>query len=102
MSERELNRVEVLVQVDDCRLTIDNAANLLNLTRRQVFRLLKRYRLDGAAAIRHKARGKPPEQPDSQSKARLCFGVDQRKLCGFRADIGRREVGRTSRLQGLA
>lgn len=60
MSERELNRVEVLAQVDDGRLTVDNAANLLNLTRRQVFRLLKRYRQDGASAIRHMARGKPP------------------------------------------
>ncbi|WP_201722236.1 helix-turn-helix domain-containing protein, partial [Sulfitobacter sp. HI0023] len=44
MSERDLNRVEVLAQVDDSRLTVDNAANLLDLTRRQVFRLLKRYR----------------------------------------------------------
>lgn len=60
MSERELNRVEILAQVDDGRLTVDNAANMLDLTRRQVFRLLKRYRQDGAAAIRHKARGKPP------------------------------------------
>ena len=60
MSERELNRVEVLAQVDDGRLTVANAANMLDLTRRQVFRLLKRYRQDGASAIRHKARGKPP------------------------------------------
>ena len=58
MSERELNRVEVLAQVDDGRLSVDNAANMLDLTRRQVFRLLKRYRQDGAAAIRHKSRGK--------------------------------------------
>jgi hypothetical protein len=53
MSERELNRVEVLAQVDDGRLSVDNAANMLCLTRRQIFRLLKRYRQDGAAAIRH-------------------------------------------------
>ena len=38
MSERELNRVEVLAQVDDGRLTVANAANMLDLTRRQVFR----------------------------------------------------------------
>ncbi len=42
MSERELNRVEVLAQVDDGRLSVDNAANMLDLTRRQIFRLLKR------------------------------------------------------------
>ncbi|WP_156118026.1 helix-turn-helix domain-containing protein, partial [Paracoccus sp. PAMC 22219] len=44
MSERELNRVEVLAQVDDGRLSVGSAANVLDLTRRQVFRLLKRYR----------------------------------------------------------
>ena len=53
MSERELNRVEVLAQVDDGRLTVDNAANMLELTRRQVFRLLKRYRHDGASQTQH-------------------------------------------------
>jgi len=68
MSERELNRVEVLAQVDDGRLSVDNAANMLDLTRRQVFRLLKRYRRDGASAIRHKARGKPPNNLIHQAK----------------------------------
>lgn len=68
MSERELNRVELLAQVDDGRLTVDNAANLLDLTRRQVFRLLKRYRMDGAAAIRRKARGKPPNNQIHKAK----------------------------------
>lgn len=57
MSERELNRVEVLAQVDDGRLSVDNAAKMLDLTRRQIFRLLQRHRQDGASAIRHKARG---------------------------------------------
>ena len=28
MSERELNRIEVLAQVDDGRLTVENAANM--------------------------------------------------------------------------
>ncbi|WP_338469220.1 helix-turn-helix domain-containing protein [Roseobacter fucihabitans] len=60
MSGRELNRVEVLAQVDHGRLSADTAANMLDLTRRQIFRLSKRYRQDGAAAIRHKSRGCAP------------------------------------------
>ena len=60
MSERELNRIEVLAQVEDGRLAIENAANMLDLTRRQIFRLLKRYRTEGAPAIRHQSRGKAP------------------------------------------
>lgn len=31
-SERELDRLEVLVQVDDIQLTIDNAANIRDLS----------------------------------------------------------------------
>ena len=68
MSARELNRVEVLAQVDDGRLSIDHAASMLGLTRRQIFRLLKRYRQDGASAIRHRARGKPPNNRIHKAK----------------------------------
>lgn len=60
MSECELNRVEILAQVDVARLSVDNAANMLALTRRQVFRLLKRYRPNDASAIRTKLRGCAP------------------------------------------
>ena len=47
MSERDLSRLEVLAQVDDERLSVDNAANILGLKRRQIFGLLMRYRQDG-------------------------------------------------------
>lgn len=58
MSERELNRVEVLSQVSQGRMTATTAANVLGLSRRQVHRLLKKFQTDGPAAIRHKARGR--------------------------------------------
>lgn len=58
MSERELNRIEVLGQVIDGRMTITSAANVLGLSRRQVQRLRKVIETEGAAAIRHKARGR--------------------------------------------
>lgn len=58
MSERELNRIEVLSQVTQGRMTAVTAANVLGLSRRQVHRLLKAFQADGPAAIRHKARGR--------------------------------------------
>lgn len=58
MSERELNRIEVLSQVTQGRMTAVTAANVLGLSRRQVHRLLKTFQADGPAAIRHKARGR--------------------------------------------
>lgn len=58
MSERELNRIEVLSQVTQGRMTAVTAANVLGLSRRQIHRLLKGFQTDGPAAIRHKARGR--------------------------------------------
>lgn len=56
MSERELNRIEVLSQVAQGRMSATMAANVLGLSRRQVHRLLKTFQAHGPAAIRHKAR----------------------------------------------
>jgi transposase len=83
MSERELNRVEILAQVEDGRLTVDNAANLLDLTRRQVFRLLKRYRTGGAAAIRHAARGRPPNNRIHTAKRDYALSVIRESYTDF-------------------
>ena len=83
MSERELNRVEVLAQVDDGRLSVDNAANMLDLTRRQIFRLLKRYRQDGASAIRHKARGKPPNNRIHKAKRDYALSLIKENYADF-------------------
>lgn len=49
MSDRELNRIEVLSQVVQRRMTITTAANVLVLSRRQTQRLLKRFRSHGPA-----------------------------------------------------
>lgn len=59
MSERELQRIEVLAEVTGNRRTVVSAAAVLALSVRQVHRLLKAYRLGGAKAITHKARGRP-------------------------------------------
>ena len=47
MSDRELSRLEVLRDLDQRRLTTKAAGQLLGLERRQVFRLLKAYRIEG-------------------------------------------------------
>ena len=56
MSERELRRIEVLSCVVEGRLSVAHAADVLGLSARQVQRLLRTFREDGAPALRHKAR----------------------------------------------
>ncbi len=59
MSERDLQRIEVLSKVTAGRMTVVSAAHVLDLSERQVRRLLQRMRTGGAASIRHKAIGRP-------------------------------------------
>jgi len=84
MSERDLQRIEVLSKVVERRMTIVSAAHSLALSPRQVRRLLERLQTDGAAAIRHKARGRP-------SNNRISGGVRDYALAIVReryADFG--------------
>lgn len=83
MSERELNRIEVLAQVDDGRLNVQNGANMLAITKRQMFRLLKRYRQDGASAIRHKARGKTPNNKIHNAKRAFALALIKESYADF-------------------
>ncbi|KQX26610.1 hypothetical protein ASD01_23370 [Ensifer sp. Root423] len=55
MSERDLQRIEVLSKVIAGRMTLVSAAHVLELSTRQVRRLLERISTGGAASIRHQA-----------------------------------------------
>jgi transposase len=59
MSERDLQRIEILSKVIAGCMTLVSAAHVLDLSERQVRRLLERIRTGGAATIRHKAIGRP-------------------------------------------
>jgi hypothetical protein len=59
MSRPEIDRMHVLRDVMAERITVHEAAQLMRLTRRQVFRLLKAYRAHGPQALVSTRRGKP-------------------------------------------
>lgn len=83
MSEREMRRIEVLAQVDDGRLSVEAGANNLGLSRRQMFRLLKRYRADGASAIRHKSRGRTSNNRIHPAKRDYALSVIKESYADF-------------------
>ena len=51
MSRKELGRLEALVDLDEGRITAAQAARLIGVGERQVFRLLKAYRMHGAEGL---------------------------------------------------
>ena len=51
MSQAELNRLTVVMDFAEGRLTAPQAAQMLRLTERQAWRLLRRFRQDGAPGL---------------------------------------------------
>src|SRR5689334_19840960 len=59
MSKREFDRLSVLLGVQSGRLRVADACELIGIERRQVFRLLRSLKEDGAASVVSRRRGKP-------------------------------------------
>jgi len=67
MSQGELSRFDKLMRVERGELRVDDAAMLLGLKRRQIFRLLSRLRDDGAAGLISRKRGRPSNRRHSDA-----------------------------------
>ena len=83
MSERELNRIEILAQIEDGRLSVAAAASVLDLTRRQVHRLLRRFREDGPSGICHRARGRPPNNRIGETRRTRALSLVRENYADF-------------------
>src|ERR1700746_943260 len=59
MSKQEFSRLDVLLRVQSGRLRVSDACVLTGLQRRQVFRLLRGLKQDGATSLLSKRRGRP-------------------------------------------
>lgn len=75
MSERELGRIEVLSRVVDGSMSAATAASVLAVSTRHIRRMVKRFRDDGAAAIKHGLRGRP-----SNNQTRIGLRADATQL----------------------
>ncbi len=59
MSGKELDRMQVLRDLSRKQITVAEAAGLMRLSPRQVFRLARRYREDGPPALVSRRRAIP-------------------------------------------
>ena len=79
MSQRERDRLRVLSDVEEGRLTQVKAAQLLKLSARQLRRLQQRWRKKGDAALVHRLRGKPSNhRHDAALKKKVVRAYRQR------------------------
>jgi transposase len=73
MSHKEITRLEAMQRIKDKRMTQKEAARMLNLSIRQIKRLFRAYKAQGAKGLVSTRRGKP-------SNNRLDAGVAQEAL----------------------
>ena len=59
MSQREVKRLQVIQGVIEGRVRQRQAATVLDVSVRQIRRLVTRVRADGAAGLCHRSRGQP-------------------------------------------
>jgi transposase len=83
MSKKEVNRLEVLQRVDDKRMKQKAAAEQLGVSERQVKRLLRRYRQQGARGLLSKRRGKPSNNQLAEVTKRNVLDLLKSKYKGF-------------------
>ena len=83
MSERELQRVEVLSAVMAGRRTVTAAAAELGISRRQAHRLVAAYRAEGASSVSHKARGRRSNRTLSEGLRALAMTYVRERYADF-------------------
>ena len=93
MSDGELSRLEVLRDLDRKRLTTEAAAQLLGLERRQVFRLLKAYRAEGAAGLISKRRGRRSNRRKPEVLRQAALALIRERYWDFGPTLAAEKLG---------
>ncbi len=58
MSHKEADRLKVIVQIETKAITVEEGAEIIGISPRQTYRILKRTQLEGPKGLIHKLRGK--------------------------------------------
>jgi transposase len=83
MSQKEFQRVKVIENAAGGRLSVREAARLLQLSERQVQRLKRRYQPDSVAWVQHGNRGRPMPWALPLPQKQLILNLARTKYPGF-------------------
>ena len=83
MSDKEIQRIAVLQDVRDRRITQVRAAEILNLSTRQITRLLHKLKQDGISGLTHASRGQPGHRRHDEAVKSECLSLISEHLLGF-------------------
>ena len=83
LNRKEQNRLMVLNQIESKQLRVEKVATLLELSERQVWRLIAGYRREGAAALAHGNRGRKPANALEDSVRQKIIELAKTPYTGF-------------------
>jgi hypothetical protein len=83
MSDKELARVQILTDTAAHRLRAAEAAGMLGVSRRQLFRLLKTFRVQGAAGLASRRRGRPSNRRYPAAIRSQAIGLIRERYADF-------------------
>ncbi len=58
MSQKEVDRIRIVSQIESNKLTVEEGSELLGISQRQAYRVMKRIKEEGAKGVIHKLRGR--------------------------------------------
>jgi|SRR5208283_3031114 len=83
MSGQELTRLPIMIDLADGRITVEAAAALMGLGRRQVFRLRRAFATDGASALSSRKRGRPSNRQHGETFRRTVLALVRQHYADF-------------------
>ncbi len=99
MSTKELARTDIFLRVKEKVLTQQGAADLLGLSCRQVRRLFKAYKKQGALALISKKRGKPSNHQLPPAAKELALALIQENYADFGPTLAKKSENKPSQNQ---
>ena len=83
MSGQELTRLRIMIDLADGRITVEAAAALMGLGRRQVFRLRRAFAADGASGLISRKRGRPSNRQHGETFRRMVLALVRQQYPDF-------------------
>ncbi len=92
MSDKEIQRLAVLQDVRDHRITQVRAAEILNLSTRQITWLLQKLNQDGVSGMAHASRGQPGHRRHDDLLKSKCLSIISEHLLGFGSTLAHEKL----------
>lgn len=99
MSDTELHRLTVIMDLVEARITTSQAAAQLHLTERQVWRLRRRFALDGAAGLVSRKRGRPSNRRHHPALQITALGLVREHYADFGPTLAAEKLAQHHGLQ---